>query len=101
MNSALQSISSILDVKELLNNLVTAVAMLVNAEVCAFFELAPEKDELIAQAVYGTPSKNTYAFHDGGDPFQEAHSKKEHDALIASIRIPFKDTILDYSARER
>src|SRR5947209_7870412 len=100
MNSALQSITSILDVKELLNNLVTAVAMLVKAEVCAFFKLSPEKDELIAQAVYGTPSKNIYALYDGSDPFQEVHSKKEHDALIASIRIPFKDTILEPSTRE-
>ncbi|HZT98566.1 MAG TPA: ATP-binding protein [Ktedonobacteraceae bacterium] len=100
MNSALQSISSILDLKELLNNLVTAVAMLVNAEVCAFFALSPEKDELIAQAVYGTPSKNTYAVQDGGDPFKEVHSKKEHDALIASIRLPFKDTLLEPSTRE-
>ncbi len=100
MNSALQSISSILDVKELLNNLVTAVAMLVNAEVCAFFELSPEKDELIAQAVYGTPSKNIYTLDDGSNPSKEANSKKEHDALIASIRIPFKDTILEHSSNE-
>jgi signal transduction histidine kinase len=98
MNSALQSISSVLDVKELLNNLVTAVAMLVGAEVCAFFKLSPEKEELIAQAVYGTPSRNSYL--DGGDPSQEAYNKKAHEELIASIRLPFKDTFLANSAHE-
>jgi signal transduction histidine kinase len=98
MNSALQSISSTLDVKELLNNLVKSVAILVRAEMCSYFELSPEKDELIAQAIYGTPSRNMY--DDGGDPSREAHSKAVHEELIASIRIPFKNTHMERSAQE-
>jgi hypothetical protein len=51
INSALQVIGSGLNVTELLNNLVKSVAVLVNVEMCVFFQLSPTKDELVTHTL--------------------------------------------------
>jgi signal transduction histidine kinase len=94
MNSSLQSISSTLDLKELLTNLVKSVAVLVNAEMCVFFQLAPERDELLAKAIYGKPGANIHLDDGSGMPAL-LQQKGEHDDLIERIRIPFKGTFLE------
>ena len=56
INSALQSISTVLNVTELLNNLVQSVADIVHVEICAFFELTPSREALFAHALYAKSS---------------------------------------------
>ena len=54
MNSALQVISTVLHVSELLQKFVENVANLVQAEMCTFFQLSTDEQELVAQAIYDT-----------------------------------------------
>lgn len=100
INSALQSISSVLNVTELLNNLVKSVAQVVNVNVCAFFLLSPDKEELVAQALYA-PS-NVRMLDDGsGLPApDEVQNQELHDELIKLIHLPFKNTILEQMVQE-
>ncbi len=88
MYSALQAISTVLNVGELLRKFVETVANLVQAEMCTFFQLQPKEAELVAQAIYDTTGK-WKAAHKG-----ESKDKK-HDDLIEMIRLPFKGSILE------
>ncbi len=94
INSALQSISSVLSVTELLNKLVESVAQVVNADTCVFFLLSPNKDELIAQALHAPSGRRKVEEDDNLPEAQAAHNQSLHDALIKMIRLPFKNTIL-------
>lgn len=91
MNSALQSINSVLDLKELLNKLVESVATLVRANMSVFFMLDPDKERLIAQAFYDPT---------GSSDARRPRERATHDALIGQISIPFKDTLLERQAGE-
>ena len=57
MYSALQVISTVLHVSELLHKFVETVANLVQAEMCTFFQLSADEQELVAQAIYDTTGK--------------------------------------------
>ncbi|HET9921021.1 MAG TPA: GAF domain-containing protein, partial [Ktedonobacteraceae bacterium] len=96
MNSALQSISTVLNVNELLYKFVEIAGRLVQAEICAFFQLAPEKDELVAQAVYGL----TKFWNDGQDLLPPRSSNQTHGELFKLIHLPFKDSLLEKKAAD-
>lgn len=88
MYSALQAISMVLNVSELLRKFVETVANLVQAEMCTFFQLSSNDQELIAQAIYDTTGK-------WKDPSTGNKSEKHND-LIEMIRLPFKNSILEH-----
>lgn len=102
MNSALQSVSLVLDLKELLNKFVASVAELVKSEMCVYFQLSPDEQEFMAKAIYAPPSESTYFDPDTVDSVAvgEALSKNMHDDLIEQIRLPFKGTPLEQRVRE-
>ena len=92
MYSALQAISSVLNVNELLRKFVETVANLVQAEMCTFFQLSPNREELIAQAIYDTTGK----WKDAG----LVSGKDKHNDLIEMIHLPFKGSVLEHLAEE-
>jgi signal transduction histidine kinase len=92
INSTLQSISSVLNVTQLLNNLVESVAEMVKAELCIFLQLGASGDVLKAQALYA-PSSVQMFDDDTGMPELIPPRKDEPDQLITQIELPFKDTL--------
>ena len=88
MYSALQAISTVLNVAELLRKFVETVANLVQAEMCTFFQLSADKKELIAQAIYDTTGK-------WKDASKGRNKDEKHSDLIEMIHLPFKDSILE------
>lgn len=93
MNSALQAISTVLNVNELLRKFVETVANLVQAEMCTFFQLSPNQQELVAEAIYDRTGqwKETSSV---GTQFIAPNHKDTHDELIEMIRLPFKNSLL-------
>jgi signal transduction histidine kinase len=100
INSALQSISSVLNVSELLNNFLKSVETLVKVDICVFFQLSPNKEELVAQAMYGLSTASQQ--DDGSDmpAIAPLASRSQHDELVGMIRFPFKDTFLEQMVNE-
>ncbi len=94
MNSALQSISTMLDLNELLHKFVETAGRMVQAEMCAFFQLSREKDVLIAQAMYAS-SKSGNQENDAAPGHDHTH-----DELITLIHLPFKGSLLEKKAEE-
>ncbi|HLJ32143.1 MAG TPA: ATP-binding protein [Ktedonobacteraceae bacterium] len=98
LNSALQSIGSVLDVRELLEKIVKAVTTLFEEEMCVFFQLSPDQKELAARTAYAP----TRIWNDGNelppDPATLPRNDELHMELIEQIRIPFKGTILEEQA---
>ncbi|HEY3993879.1 MAG TPA: ATP-binding protein [Ktedonobacteraceae bacterium] len=92
--SALQGISTVLNVKELLHKFVETVANLVQAEMCSFFQLKPEENELVAQAIFDRTGK--------WNAFDRAPSngRNDHDELIQMIRLPFGGSLLEHMVAE-
>ncbi len=88
MYSALQAISTVLNVAELLRKFVETVANLVQAEMCTFFQLSADKKELIAQAIYDMTGK-------WKDANKGRNKDENHNDLIEMIRLPFKDSMLE------
>ncbi|HVB74690.1 MAG TPA: ATP-binding protein [Ktedonobacteraceae bacterium] len=86
MNSALQAISSVLNLGELLHKFVETAAKLVQAGLCTFFQLTGDGEELIAQAIFDSTGKWNDA--------TQASSRAQHDDLIKMIRLPFQNSIL-------
>lgn len=96
MNSALQAVSSDLNVGELLHNLVEFAAKLVQAELCTFFQLSPDGQELIAEAMYAPANRPK----DLMELATRSNNMAKHKELIEMIRLPFKDSILERVAGE-
>ena len=84
MNSALQAISTVLNVSELLHKFVEVVGQMVKAEMCAFFQVRDNEEKLIARAIYDTSGK--YRSNGG--------NKEKHRELIEMISLPFKGSLL-------
>ncbi|GER87755.1 hypothetical protein KDW_19170 [Dictyobacter vulcani] len=99
INSALQSISSVLNVTELLNSLVESVALIANVDMCVFFEPSPSSEELIAHALYA-PSSVKMVDDGSGMPVITPPNKGEPDKFINMIQLPFKGTFLEHMADE-
>lgn len=99
INSALQSISSVLNVTELLNNLVESVAAITNVELCAFFEPSSSGGVLSAHALYAPSSVNM--MDDGsGMPIIAPRQRREPDKFINMIELPFTNTFLEHMVDE-
>lgn len=96
MNSALQSISLVLNVNELLHNFVEFAANLVQAEMSVFFQLTPDKQELIARTIYAPVSH----WENEPDASPNTNRDKDHTELIEMIRLPYTGTILESRSRE-
>ena len=94
LNSALQSISSGLNLLELLNNLVRTVAGILHVEICAFFQLSQDQTQLVAKALYSPPSKTNYDDGSGVLGMMLGNSN-EHVELLEQITLPFKHTMLE------
>jgi len=94
MNSALQtiSISTELNVAEIMHKFVESAAQLVQAEMSIFFQLTLDQSQLIAQVAYepSRPRRNV----DEPDA-QAILTEENHDELFKQIRIPFKGTTLE------
>jgi signal transduction histidine kinase len=99
INSALQSISSVLNVTELLNNLVESVAAVVKVELCAFFEPYASHGTLYAHALYA-PSSVSMMDDGSGMPVMEPHKKDTPDEIINQIQLPFQGTFLEQEMDE-
>ena len=99
VNSALQAISSSLNVTDLLNNLVMSVVHLLHADMCVFFELAQDKQDFFAHAIYAPPSVH---MHDDGSgmPVIKPPKKGQLDEVFTLIRLPFSDTVLEQRINE-
>ena len=87
--SALQAISTVLNMSELLHKIVETVANLVHAEMCSFFQLSPDMKELVAQAIFDRTGKWN-AFDNA-----PASGHDEHDELIQMIHLPFQGSPLE------
>ncbi|MEO6891447.1 MAG: ATP-binding protein [Ktedonobacteraceae bacterium] len=96
MNSALQAVSAVLNLGEMLDNFVKVVANLVQAEMCVFFQLSADKAELVAQALYAPKSKGKV---DEILLFQ-SDDKEKHAELIEMIHLPFKGSLLERLVNE-
>jgi K+-sensing histidine kinase KdpD len=96
VNSALQAISSELDVNVLLNNLVEEVAKILKVDICVFFQPSSDNTELVANALYAPTSVRMV---DDGSGMPEIDSPGGDD-LISMIRLPFKGTFLEYMTNE-
>ena len=86
MNSALQTVSSVLNLDELLHNFVETTARLVQAGLCTFFQLTGDGEELIVQAIFDSTGKWNAAM--------PRSSQEQHEDLIKMIRLPFRQSIL-------
>src|SRR6266480_5270406 len=93
MYSALQVISTVLHVSELLQKFVETVANLVQAEMCTFFQLSTDEQELVAQAIYDTTGQ-------WRDVNRSTNKDEKHDELIEMIRLPFKGSILEHQVED-
>jgi signal transduction histidine kinase len=87
--SALQAISTVLNVNELLYKFVQIVANLAQVEMCSFFQLSPDGEDLVAQAIFDRSGK--WKNLDGVSEVE----RQEHEELIQLIRLPYKNSLLE------
>ncbi|MBA2680928.1 MAG: hypothetical protein H0U76_21345 [Ktedonobacteraceae bacterium] len=99
INSALQAVSSVLNVTELLNNLVESVAAVLKVELCVFFEPSPTNGTLFAHALYA-PSSVIMVDDGSGLPVLTPQKKDERDEIISLIQLPFKNMFLEQKVDE-
>ena len=89
LNSALQSISSGLNLIELLDSLVKAVGAILNVEICVFFQPSQDQTRLIAKALFNPTSANS-SYDDGSEPVGTiGEDKSAHAELLEQISLPF------------
>jgi signal transduction histidine kinase len=99
INSALQSISSELNVMVLLNNLVESVANVTKVSICVFFGPSSGTDVLVAHALYA-PSSVQMVDDGSGFPELPSPNKGKPDEIINLIELPFKGTFLEHKVNE-
>lgn len=87
--SALQAISTVLNMSELLHKFVETIANLVQAEMCSFFQLSADSRKLVAQAIFDRTGKWN-AFDNAPSSGHDAH-----DELIQMIHLPFHGSPLE------
>jgi signal transduction histidine kinase len=94
MNSALQtiSVSTALNVNDILNKFVESAAKLVQTEMSIFFQCTAEQEHVIVQAAYEAPKQQISS--PGLDI--QAISEEKHTELFEKIHIPFKGSSLEY-----
>lgn len=94
LNSALQSISSGLNLNDILDNLVKAVGSILHVEICVFFQPLADRTKLIAKALY-SPTQQTEYDEEIDMLAVIAENKNMHTELIEQISLPFKGTMLE------
>jgi signal transduction histidine kinase len=90
MNSALLAISAVLNLSELLNKFVETAARLAGAEMCTFFQLSPNGEELVAQAIFDSTGK----WREIARSQSQLQDEPQHNELIEMIRLPFQQQLL-------
>jgi signal transduction histidine kinase len=90
MNSALLTISTVLNLGELLQQFVEMAARLVQSELSTFFRLSPDGEELVAQTVHDRTGKWRKTVENA----VQASSEEQHIDLIEMIRLPFRQSVL-------
>jgi signal transduction histidine kinase len=90
MNSSLLTISTVLNLGELLQKFVEMAARMIQADLCTFFQLSQEGDELVAQAVYD----QTGRWRKTPQNATQVSSEESHSDLIQMIRLPFPQSLL-------
>ncbi len=97
MNSALQtiSVSSVLNVNDIVHKFVESAAKLVQAEMSIFFQCTAEREHLIVLAAYEA-QKQQINWHDPDDQVPTHDEDSYDDELFAKIHIPFKGSSLEY-----
>ena len=100
INSALQAIGSGLNVTELLNNLVKSVAVLVNVDMCVFFQLSPTKEELITHTIHAPTIIRQIDDGSARPALASSHNISVPDELINMVRFPIKGTFLEQRLSE-
>jgi signal transduction histidine kinase len=101
INSALQAISSVMNVAELLTSLAEKVATLMKADISIFFQPSSSNEELVATAMYGQTSFSQ--LDDGSDipAIPQPRNPKEDEELIKLLRLPYMDTFLEHQAKNQ
>ncbi|MFL5626333.1 MAG: ATP-binding protein [Ktedonobacteraceae bacterium] len=98
LNSALQSISTVLNTAELVQTFVESASRLVEAEMSIFFQLSADQQYIIAQAAY-EPRKTLLDEEELAVAASTgALANDHHTELLSSIRIPFKGSVLEQMA---
>jgi signal transduction histidine kinase len=94
MNSALQtiSVSTALNVNDILHKFVESAAKLVQTEMSIFFQCTAEQEHVIVQAAYEASKQQNSS--PGLDI--QAISEEKHTELFEKIHIPFKGSTLEY-----
>ncbi|MBV9711925.1 MAG: GAF domain-containing protein [Ktedonobacteraceae bacterium] len=100
INSALQSIGSGLNVTELLNNLVKSVAVLVNVDMCVFFQVSSTKEELITHTIHAPTIIRQIDDGSARSALASTLNPSVPDELINMVRFPIKGTALEQSLNE-
>ncbi len=100
INSALQAIGSGLNVTELLNNLVKSVAVLVNVDMCVFFQLSASREELITNTIHAPTIISQIDDGSARSALASNYNTSVPDELINMVRFPIKDTILEQRLNE-
>ena len=97
MNSALQtiSVSSVLNVNDIVHKFVEFAAKLVQTEMSIFFQCTAEREHLIVLAAYEA-QKQQINWHDPDDQMTAFDNDPYDDELFAKIHIPFKGSSLEY-----
>ena len=100
INSALQAIGSGLNVTELLNNLVKSVAVLVNVDMCVFFQLSADREELVTRTIHAPTIIRQIDDGSSRSALASTHNTSVPDELINMVRFPIKDTFLEQRLSE-
>jgi signal transduction histidine kinase len=100
INSALQAIGSGLNVTELLNNLVKSVAVLVNVDMCVFFQLSADRDELVTHTIHAPTIIRQIDDGSSRSALASMHNTSVPDELINMVRFPIKGTFLEQRLSE-
>lgn len=99
LNSALQSISSGLNLHDIIDNLVRAVGGLLKVDICVFFQPSADHKKLVAKAMYTPPVKNPEYDADIDMLALILDNKHAHAELIEQITLPFQGTMLEQQLR--
>ncbi len=95
LNSALQSISSGLNLSDILDNLVRAIGSLLRIDICVFFQPSADGKCLVAKALYNPPTQNPVYDDDVDVMALILDNKQAHTELIEQISLPFQGTMLE------
>ncbi len=95
LNSALQSISSGLNLNDILDRLIQVIGSLLHVDICAFFQPSADGKYLVAKALYTPPVQNPEYDEEVDVRALILDNKQAHAELIEQISLPFQGTVLE------